>query len=711
MKLQFMFLTVLIPGPSNPKDKLDVFLQPLIKELNDLWSVGANTYDCSLKNNFQLRAALMWTISDFPAYSMLSGWSTSGRKTCPYCMERSDALTLGLSKKQSWFDNHRKFLYCDHKFHRNRHKFTKGRVIKTPKLTVRSGTEILADIEKLNLRKVTEEDAMSINAQISKTTGWRKKSIFWDLPYWSTNMIRHNLDVMHIEKNVFDNIFNTVMNVKGKTKDTFKSRMELNDYCNKPEYAPDEGGKMPSVPYALAKEAKKALCEWVKTLRFPDGYASNLGRCVDMTNLRLIKMKSHDCHVFMQRLIPIAFRELLPPQVWKALNELSLFFKDITSTSIRREDMERLKSDIPLILCQLEMIFPPSLFNFMEHLPVHLPYEARIASPVQYRWMYPFESYMGELKVNVTNKARVEGSIANACVVEEAANFCSYYFDDDVTTNRTALRRNESPDRVNELNDEGIPEVFIKSGQTFGTKGKRVLEEREIFEDQMKCLLPNITDDDLSKKVESKFPDWFKNYARDSSNNVNVHIRTLAEGPARWVKTYTGCKINGYRFHTLEEGTTKSTSNSGVCIKASNYGPNEIDYYGRLVEILELDFSWRESKKVLMFKCEWFDTTQLGTKIHPQYKLVDINHKRRYKKYEPFVIAEQATQLSRVYWDVRMLRLRSDRARKGAEDRNSDVSSMAHRWLAIDRDPTRNSGIASMVHRWLAIDEPSMVWR
>ena len=49
-------------------------------------------------------------------------------------------------------------------------------------------------------------------------------SIFWDLPYWSTLLIRHNLDVMHIEKNVFDNVFNTIMNVPGKPKDTSKSR-------------------------------------------------------------------------------------------------------------------------------------------------------------------------------------------------------------------------------------------------------------------------------------------------------------------------------------------------------------------------------------------------------------------------------------------------------------------------------------------------------
>ena len=197
---------------------------------------------------------------------------------------------------------------------------------------------------------------------------------------------------MHIEKNVFDNVFNTVMNVPGKTKDTSKSTQELNEYCRRPELEKAEGmTKYPNACYTLDKIGKQVLCEWVKNLRYPDGYASNLARCVDMQKLKLFGMKSHDCHVFMQRLLPIAFRELLPQNVWKALTELSMFFKDLTSTIIKNDDMARLEEEIPVILCKLERKFPPSFFDSMEHLPVHLPHEARLAGPVQYRWMYPFE--------------------------------------------------------------------------------------------------------------------------------------------------------------------------------------------------------------------------------------------------------------------------------------------------------------------------------
>jgi len=54
-------------------------------------------------------------------------------------------------------------------------------------------------------------------------------------------------------------------------------------------------------------------------------------------------------------------------------------------------DLARLEENIPIILCKLERIFPPSFFDSMEHLPIHLPHEARLGGPVQYRWMYPFE--------------------------------------------------------------------------------------------------------------------------------------------------------------------------------------------------------------------------------------------------------------------------------------------------------------------------------
>ena len=97
---------------------------------------------------------------------------------------------------------------------------------------------------------------------------------------------------------------------------------------------------------------KRVLCEWIKGLKFPNGYVSNRGRCVDLRKLKVFGMKSHNCHVLTQCILPVAFRELLSQHVWKFITELSLFFKDLISQGKRIEDMCRLISDtIPIIMC------------------------------------------------------------------------------------------------------------------------------------------------------------------------------------------------------------------------------------------------------------------------------------------------------------------------------------------------------------------------
>lgn len=132
------------------------------------------------------------------------------------------------------------------------------------------------------------------------------------------------------------------------------------------------------------------MSEWVKKLKLPDWYASTLCRCGDLLEAKLFGMKSHDCHVFMQRLIPIAFKAL-PKPIWNTLTEFSQFFREISSPLLNEDILREMEKNIPVILCKLEKIFPPSFFDSMEHLPIHLPYEAKVGGPIQYRWMYPFE--------------------------------------------------------------------------------------------------------------------------------------------------------------------------------------------------------------------------------------------------------------------------------------------------------------------------------
>ena len=64
---------------------------------------------------------------------------------------------------------------------------------------------------------------------------------------------------MHIEKNVFENIFNTVIDVKGKTKDNIKARLDITLYCNRKnmEFVYDESWvTKPRASFVLEKNAQ-----------------------------------------------------------------------------------------------------------------------------------------------------------------------------------------------------------------------------------------------------------------------------------------------------------------------------------------------------------------------------------------------------------------------------------------------------------------------
>ena len=82
-------------------------------------------------------------------------------------------------------------------------------------------------------------------------------------------------------------------------------------------------------------------------LKAPDGYCSNISRCVEDNGRKISCMKSHDHHVFLEQLLPIAIRGLLPKQVCEPLIELSNFFKNLCSKTLTMKGLDALESQIP----------------------------------------------------------------------------------------------------------------------------------------------------------------------------------------------------------------------------------------------------------------------------------------------------------------------------------------------------------------------------
>jgi hypothetical protein len=74
MKRKYIMTLVLIQGPKQPGNDIDVYLRLLVDELLLLWKQeGVHVWDEYKQETFILRALLFVTINDWPALSNLSG--------------------------------------------------------------------------------------------------------------------------------------------------------------------------------------------------------------------------------------------------------------------------------------------------------------------------------------------------------------------------------------------------------------------------------------------------------------------------------------------------------------------------------------------------------------------------------------------------------------------------------------------------------------
>ena len=158
---------------------------------------------------------------------------------------------------------------------------------------------------------------------------------------------------MHIEKNVCDSVLGTLLSIEGKSKDTEKARLDLSDMNIRPElhlYKVGNKWKKPQASYTLSVDERRKFCRFIRSVRFPDGFASNLAKKVSEVDGKISGLKSHDCHVLFQRLLPVGIRPYLKKEVRETIIELCNFFKQICSKTLNVHDLEKLADSIIIIL-------------------------------------------------------------------------------------------------------------------------------------------------------------------------------------------------------------------------------------------------------------------------------------------------------------------------------------------------------------------------
>ncbi|XP_031095106.1 uncharacterized protein LOC115999392 [Ipomoea triloba] len=545
---------------------IDVYLTPLIEDLKILWNEGVAVFDAHSQTNFTLRAMLFCTINDFPAYGNLSGYTTKGAKACPICEDETDDLWLNNSKKNVFMSN-RTFLPIDHPYRKKKKVFngkSKTRVARLPL----SGDVVYERVKNIDIvfGKTSKTSQMGI---------WKKRSIFWDLPYWEHLFVRYCLDVMHVEKNICDSIIGTLLNIPGKTKDGIKARKDMVEMGIRDQLTPQESGKrayLPPACYTLSKKEKTSFCSCLNGIKVPSGYSSNIKKLVSMKDLKLVGMKSHDCHVLMQHMLPVSIRGILPNHVRQTITKLCYFFNAISSKVVDPNVLDSLQVDVIVTLCQFEM------------------------------YMYPFERYMGILKGYVRNRYRLEGSIIEAYGAEEVIDFCTDYLS-NVESIGVSKSRHEG-----RLTGKGIIgyKAIIPNAKMRNQAHHLVLQhlsEVHPYLDQHMSILrkqnPSKGERWITNEHNNTFISWFKDTVFQElsqvSNNISETIR---------------CGV-----------TLVALSRDFSSAKDTNPVDTALSYYGVIEKIWELDY---KVFKIPLFRCSWVDNRR-GVRVDDMsFTLVDL---------------------------------------------------------------------------------------
>ncbi|XP_074359763.1 uncharacterized protein LOC141699855 [Apium graveolens] len=556
----------------------------------------------------------------------------------------------------------RKFLDSDHKWRFDKRRFNRQIELGQPP-AILSETDIedlLSNFQNQFGKKKKEPGQKKVKKVDSP---FKKKSVFFNLPYWSHNLHRHNLDVMYIEKNVCDNILGTLLNMAGKTKDHVNARLDLKELGIRKALHPVRSldGKhleIRAAVFDMTNKEKDLFCAVLKNVKLPYGSASNISRYVHTKERKISGYKSHDAHFLLHYLLQFAVEKSLKPEVAKVFIRLGAFLRGIWRKVIDLNELRRLQQEIMEILCQFENIFVNAFFDIMVHLLVHLCSKVQYGGPAHVRSMFPIERYLCKLKSYVRNRSKPEGSIAEGYLAEEGLTFCSRFLGGDSRSKITKPAKFGScPEKLEyhigtRRNKDG-KSIHLKESQWMAIHRYILFnngnKEIESLIEEHRALVVGQAKLKRYKREREHNEDFWKWMKEQVTNKLNIsrELEVLAMGPNRAAKEYSGYVINGYRFHSKNRDAKCKTQNGGVFLTAlttsfasskdENPTVGNVNYYGAIEEIVEVDY-WGEFS-VVVFKCCWYQEEK------DVYGLTRVNFNKLCQQSDPYVLASQVQQI------------------------------------------------------------------
>ncbi len=238
---------------------------------------------------------------------------------------------------------------------------------------------------------------------------------------------KHNIDVMHIEKNVCDSLLKFLSGEKDTTavhRDLEEKNIRAHLWL-KPHLQRANVLLKYQAPYVCTDPEWNTFLSRLSHLRVPSYYAGAFKKHIK--DKKLGSMKTHDFHVMMQQIMPLCLRGLMQKPVRHIVIRLSDIFRAVCVKVLDPTQLPKLKEDVAYLLCDFEIYFPPAFFDVMTHLLIHVVEDLEQFGPVSARWMYPLERYMKLLKAYVRNYRRPEASMALGYIRDETLGFLTEY--------------------------------------------------------------------------------------------------------------------------------------------------------------------------------------------------------------------------------------------------------------------------------------------
>src|SRR3954465_5361835 len=376
----------------------------------------------------------------------------------------------------------------------------------------------------------------------------------------------------------------------------------------------------PPTCFTLCEEEIMRFIHCLIGVKFSNGYAGKISRYLDEAKQHFSRMKSHNCVVLMTQILPVAIRGIMDEHVRKTLFGLCNFFDVISQKSICATQLKRLQEEIVLILCELEIYFPPSFFDIMVHLLIHVAEDIVQLGSAFLRSVVSFERKNGHIKKVVRNRFYPDASIAEFFLTEECISFCTNYLN---TENPVGLPVNKQFGRIDVCGHrEGSREMHV-SFEGRGIHFERaslvalqhiqlvnpwIIKHKDVIRMKYNDQGLQLTDQDprLIKEHNSSFMTWFRDELRSNPPRRNASeeekmIFTLSQGAACNLMTYQAYVINGYTFYTEEKNNNCDYRNSGV---TGIFYTDDVKerFYGRIKDIWDLDYC---REKVSMFRVRW----------------------------------------------------------------------------------------------------------